>query len=258
MQDEAIIRAAMKYKNWLAVLSVGALFLLGTQYPRFAAADLSPQQVDRLRMQALAGQQAQTVPTLKQAAEHGNLLAHRALAEIFLRHPQTAQEGVQFAENAAKNGDALAQFMLGKAYFDGTATSTHVPDMARARHWLELAAERKHANAMYLLGLMHKAGYTGKIDFYLAAQWFARAVQLDHADAMFMLGNAYHAGEGVKQDELQAVRLYQAAAKKEHPLATQTLAMAYRDGGLGLAQDKKEADIMMMEVAHILSHPGHQ
>lgn len=220
-----------------------------------AHASLLPQQVDRLRMQALAGQEAQALPALKQAAKQNNILAQRALAEIFLRHYETAQEGVHYAESAAKNGDALSQLMLGKAYFSGMAASTRVPDMPRAQHWLELAAEKKNANAMYLLGLMHKNSYLGQPDLSLSVKWLARAVQLGDPDAMFMLGNAYHEGEGVQKDEAQALRLYQAAAEKEHPLATQTLALAYQNGELGLQQDKKTAAKMMLEVAHILSHP---
>lgn len=219
-------------------------------------AGLPLQEVDRLRMLALAGQDGQSFAPLKHAARQGNVAAQRALAEVMLQRPELAQDGLQFAEDAARQGDVASHYMLGKAYFDGSATGNRVPDMARARHWLELAAEKKHAGAMYLLGLMHKNGYGGTPDASMAAQWFARAVQQGHADAMFMLANAYHDGQGVAADEKQALRLYQAAAEKEQPQAAQTLALAYRDGALGLRQDKREAELMMMEVAHILSHPG--
>lgn len=218
--------------------------------------NLSAPQVDRLRMQALVGQDIPALPQLRQAAGRGNLLAQRALAEVLLRRHDLAAEGVQFAEMAALRGDAAACFLLGRAYFEGGATTNRIPDMGRARHWLELAAEQKHAAAMHLLGLMAKNGYGGQADNLLAARWFARAVQLGHADAMFLLGNAYQAGEGVKQDTQQALRLYQAAAKQEHAAAAQTLALAYRDGQLGLTQDKREAELMLLEVEHILSHPG--
>lgn len=237
------------------VLAVAVGVATAFWYLPGASANLSPEQVDRLRMQALAGQ-TQGLPDLRKAARRGNLAAQRAVAEVLLRQPETAAEGVQFAEMAAAQGDVQTHFMLGQAYFSGNASGRRLPDMARARHWLELAAERKHAQAMYLLGLMHKSGYTGQVDLHQAVQWFARAVQLRNADAMFMLGNAYQAGEGVAADQAQALRLYKAAAELEHPLAVQTLALAYRDGGLGLKPDKREADLMMMEVAHILSHPG--
>ncbi|MBI3229971.1 MAG: sel1 repeat family protein [Burkholderiales bacterium] len=216
------------------------------------------QQIDRWRMQAMAGQGAQAIPELKRAAAENRVAAQRALAEVLLHKLETAQEGMRYAEQAANNGDVAAQYMLGKAYFDGSGTITRVPDMARARHWLEVAAEHQHAQAMYLLGLMHKSGYGGSVDYAASVKWLARAVQLGHPEAMFMLANAYHDGQGVAQDQQQALRLYQAAAEKENPQAAQVLAMAYRDGSLGLKQDKAESEQMMREVAHILSHPDHQ
>ncbi|MFZ6801021.1 tetratricopeptide repeat protein [Undibacterium sp. Di24W] len=216
------------------------------------------QEIDRWRMQAMAGQVAQAIPQLKHAANENNVTAQRALAEVLLHKLETAQEGARYAEQAAVAGDVAAQYMLGKAYFDGSATATGAPDMAKARHWLELAAENQHAPAMYLLGLMYKSGYAGRVDYILSVKWLARAVQLHHAEAMFMLANAYHDGQGVTRDQKQALRLYQAAAEKENPQAAQVLAMAYRDGTLGLKQDKNESEQMLREVAHILSHPDHQ
>jgi TPR repeat protein len=216
------------------------------------------QEIDRWRMQAMAGQVELAIPQLKQAASEHNISAQRALAEVLLHKLNTAQEGARYAEQAAQAGDVLAQYMLGKAYFDGSASKTGVPDLLKARHWLEKAAENQNESAMYLLGLMYKSGYAGSVDYALSAKWLARAVQLDHAEAMFMLANAYHDGQGVAQDQQQALRLYQAAAERENPQAAQVLAMAYRDGALGLKQDKKESEQMLREVEHILSHPAHQ
>ncbi len=253
-----------RFPLWLAglglVVVVAVVVLGGWGWQRYSQqqVQMSLQQIDRWRMQALAGQEVQALPALRQAAKENNVAAQRALAEVLLRKADGVQEAVHFAELAAAQGDVAAQYMLGKSYFDGTITATRLPDMARARHWLESAAEKKSTSAMYMLGLMHQAGYGGAVDFARATQWFAKAVQLGHAEAMFMLGNAYANGQGVTQDNQQALRLYKAAAEKENPQAAQVLAMAYHEGGLGLKQDKKEADQMLLEVAHILSHPDHQ
>ncbi len=246
---------------WLALLALlGSIAagIWGWQHYRQQQVQLNLQQIDRWRMQALAGQETQALPALRQAAKDGNAMAQRSLAEVLLRKADGAPEALQFAEQAAAQGDVLAQYMLGKAYFDGTVTANRMPDMAKARHWLESAAEKKNTSAMYLLGLMHQAGYGGPVDYPHANQWFAKAVQLGHAESMFMLGNAFANGQGVKQDNQQALRLYRAAAEKENPQAAQALALAYQQGGLGLQLDKKEADQMLLEVAHILSHPNHQ
>lgn len=264
MQSAGAIFVKRRRKSlWLAVLTlaVGVLVLGGwggwhySQQHRL----VSVQEIDRWRMQALVGHEENAMPALKLAAQstpsESSIAAQRALGEVLLRKPETAQDGMRYAEKAASQGDMAAQFMLGSAYFDGTGTSTRVPDMARARHWLESAADKKSAPAMYLLGLMHKSGYGGKVDAKQSVQWLAKAVQLDHPEAMFMLANAYANGEGVVKDEQQALRLYKAAAEKENPLAAQVLAMAYHEGGLGLKQDKKESAQMMREVEHILTHP---
>lgn len=246
---------------WLAALVVGVLGLGGWGGWQYTQQSGSPsvQEIDRWRMQAMVGHEEHAMPALKRAAQSASsesrIAAQRALGEVLLRKPETALDGIRYAEQAANQGDAAAQLMLGKAYFDGTGTRTKVPDMVSARRWLEGAAEKKNAPAMYLLGLMDKAGYGGKVDAKQSVQWFAKAVQLEHPEAMFMLANAYANGEGVAKDEQQALRLYKAAAEHENPLAAQVLAMAYHEGGLGLQQDKKEAAQMMREVEHILSHP---
>ncbi len=214
-------------------------------------------QVDRLRMLAVAGQDAKALRQLRLAARQGNIDALRAAAEVLLssKDATAIADGLHFAQEGGKRGDAESCFLVGKANFDGIATATHLPDFGRAQQWFDIAAERHHPKAAYFLGLMYKSGYGVNKDLARAAQWFEKSVKLGNADAMFMLGNAYYAGEGVVASQSQALRLYQAAAALEHPLAAQTLAYAFRDGALGLPQSERESNQMMMEVTHSLSHP---
>lgn len=216
---------------------------------------LSAMAVDRLRMHADDGQDAAALQSLLLAARQGNVEAMQAGASVLLHHPalDEAARGLPLAHAAAQQNNRSAQYLLGKAYFDGAPTRP--PDLAQARNWFEKAAAQQHPKAAYLLGLMFKNGYGTAADPVAAAAWFEQAVELGNADAMFMLANAYFAGEGVDRNPREALRLYMKAAALEHPLAAQTIAYAFKDGGLGLPQSERQSQQLMLGVAHSLRHP---
>ena len=218
-------------------------------------ATLPDAQVDRLRMAAAGGRDAAALASLQQAARAGNVSAMRAAASLLLLSPQKIEQlqGVNWAQVAAQKGDSGAQYLLGKALFDGNAALP--ADRQQARVWFENAAQQKHPQAAYFLGLMHQNAYGVKADPAQAVQWFKQSADLGNPNAMFMLANAYVAGAGVPTDQARAVQLYQAAAEQEHPLAAQALAYALRDGTLGLKRDSQQSQEMMVEVEHALKHP---
>ncbi len=185
---------------------------------------LSLPQVERLRMQAPTVPEA--LAQLRTAARHEQREAQRALAQLWLTGPNSQdsshwQEGLKYAELAAKQGDREAWLLLAQAYLYGRGGARDYP---RARYWFERAAQQQSAAAAYGLGLMYKSGYGGPRDPAMAYNWFVQAAQKGHADAMFMLGNAYQDGEGVTADAELASKWFQAAAQLEHPLALQSLA----------------------------------
>ncbi|MFT5589357.1 MAG: TPR repeat protein [Bradyrhizobium sp.] len=216
---------------------------------------LKPAEVDRLRMQASGGRDGAALAALQDAARDGNLDALQAAADVLLQasDPSHLREGLDYARNAAKRGDARAQYLLGKTLFNGNAVQA--ADRREARVWLERAALQDHSQACYLLGLIYKNGYAGPIDVVAALRWFARGTALGNPDAMFMLGNATLAGEGVPADPSRAMQLFRDAAELEHPLAAQMLAYALRDGSNGLKRDDRAAQEMVHEVEHALHHP---
>lgn len=216
---------------------------------------LKPAEVDRLRMQASGGRDGTAVAALQVAARDGNIDALQAAGSVLLQasDPSQIREGMDYARSAAKRGDARAQYLLGKTLFNGNAV--HAADRQEARVWLEKAALQDHAQACYLLGLIHKNGYDVPIDAVAALRWFARGTALGNPDAMFMLGNATLAGEGLPADPSHAMQLFREAAELEHPLAAQMLAYALRDGTNGLKRDDRGAQQMVHEVEHALHQP---
>ncbi|MBC7719344.1 MAG: sel1 repeat family protein [Chitinophagaceae bacterium] len=216
---------------------------------------LSDAQVDRLRMAAAGGRDAAALASLQRAAQAGNAAAMRASARVLLGSPQKSDllQGLHWVQLAAQKGDSGAQYLLGKALFDGNAALQ--ADRQQARVWFENAAQQHHAKAAYFLGLMHQNAYGVKADAALAAHWFKQSAEAGNPDAMFMLANAYEAGQGVPTNHAQAVALYQAAAEQEHPLASQALGYALRDGTLGLKRNSLQSQEMMVEVEHALKHP---
>ena len=218
-------------------------------------ATLPDAQIDRLRMAAVGGRDAAALATLQQVAQAGSVPAMRAVASVLLPSPQKSDvlQGLDWAQLAAKKGDSGAQYLLGKAFFDGNAALQ--ADRQQARAWFASAAAQKHAQAAYFLGLIYQNAYGVMGDAVQAAQWFKQSADLGNPDAMFMLANAYVAGAGVPADPARAVQLYQAAAEQEHPLASQALGYALRDGTLGLKRNSQQAQEMMVEVEHALKHP---
>lgn len=218
-------------------------------------ATLPDAQVDRLRMAAAGGRDEAALVSLQQAAQAGNLSAMRAVASVLLPSMRKTDvlQGLNWAQLAAQKGDSGAQYLLGKALFDGNAALP--ADRHRARAFFENSAQQKHPQAAYFLGLIYQNAYGVPADLAQAAQWFQKSADLGNPNAMFMLANAYAAGAGVPTDQARAVQLYQAAADQEHPLAAQALAYALRDGSLGLKRNSKESQEMMVEVEHALKHP---
>ena len=151
---------------------------------------LTAPQIEQWGM-VLQGDDAQLpLRKLRAAAQQGDIHAMRTLGSVLIGNADyaLATEGLHFAEDAAKRGDAKAQFLLAKAYFDGVATLTKLPDMGRARTWFEMAAAGKHAAAMYYLGLIYQFGYGVERDPLLANQWLEKAANMGNPDARIALG----------------------------------------------------------------------
>lgn len=78
----------------------------------------------------------------------------------------------------AKKGNALAQRNIGLMYQKGEGV---LPDMSKARFWLERAANSNFADAQYDLGMFYLSGnFNNMPDENRAAFWLKKAAEQDH------------------------------------------------------------------------------
>ena len=80
----------------------------------------------------------------------------------------SAQDNLDTLRQAAEQGDAKAQFVLGSRYANGEGV---LKDEAEAVRWYRLAAESGEAIAQSILGQMYVLGQGVRKDFGLAHMW---------------------------------------------------------------------------------------
>lgn len=127
----------------------------------------------------------------------------------------------------ADRGHADAQFLLGLMYREGRAVKQ---DLAEALVWLRLAAEQDHADARFFLARALREGQGTGRDLEEAARWYRLAAGQGHAEAAFILGLMYRKGEGVAVDGGEAARWYRKAADLGHGEARFTLGAITEEG----------------------------
>jgi TPR repeat protein len=97
----------------------------------------------------------------------------------------------------AENGDASAQFALGKAYEGGNG----VPQSDEtAVKWYRKSADHANSDAESRLGIMYRLGLGVIPDKEEAVRWFHKAAKQGSSQAMFNLGVSYYNGDGVPSD----------------------------------------------------------
>ena len=100
----------------------------------------------------------------------------------------------------AQDGNAKAQFLLGKMYDNGQGVAG---DYKRAMHWYEKSADNGYGPAQFALGMVLHCGLNGvRRDTDRGIKLFIKAAEQGHALAMVNLAVAYYQGEGVQKDPL--------------------------------------------------------
>jgi len=178
-------------------------------------------------------------------AEQGNATAQFALGKMYVHGegvPQDDAEALKWYRLAAEQGYADAQSNLGAMYALGRGVSE---DDAEALKWYRLAAEQGDAAAQYVLGKVHQDGEGVPQDDAEALKWYRLAAEQGQPDAQFNLGVMYAMGQGVPQDDAEAVKWWRLAAQNATGLmdhgtrAQNALGQMYADGEV--PQDYAEA-----------------
>ena len=138
---------------------------------------------------------------------------------------------------AANNGDANAQFLVGSTYFHNQDTDQ---GNKAALQWLQKAAKQDHAEAQYLLGVMHLDGRGVEQSDDAALKWLQKATALHNANAEHLLGMAHLEGRAVEQNDAKAVEWFKKAAQQQHAEAAHQLGVMLLEGR-GAKQDNAKA-----------------
>jgi hypothetical protein len=117
----------------------------------------------------------------------------------------------------AKNGNAAAQFLVGKKYHNGEGLPQNHSESAR---WWLMAANQGHADAQESIA----ENFHGSGNYSEALRWYRKAAEQGNATAQYGLGQLYDGGLGVPQDFTEAVRWYRKSAEQGNYSAQSTLA----------------------------------
>jgi len=124
------------------------------------------------------------------------------------------EDRVKEMMKAAEQGDAEAQFNVGKCYANGDGVDM---DEAEGIRWFTKAAEQGHAKAL---------GSLCRRDVKNSAKWYRVLAEQGDAQALFTLGMCYADGEcGVCRDIAEAIKCFEKAAGLGFKAAKEELAL---------------------------------
>lgn len=106
-------------------------------------------------------------------------------------------------------------------------------------------AEQGQAEAQFNLGRSYEYGRGVPKDSAEALRWYRLAAGQGDAFAQFDLGNHYSEGIGVSKSEKEAVRWWQLAAAQGFPPAQHSLGKMLATGGEGVPPDKIQSYIWL-------------
>lgn len=156
-----------------------------------------------------------------------NPFAAYALGSQYLRGQGVEQNNelaYSLFQMAAVQGNAYAQYQLGRMCRDGVGTEAN---LVTSRQWYEKAyrsfldMERKMADdrLYYRLGSMNLTGTGTEVDLEQARFYFEKAVELGNADALYGLGRLYLKLEFPDFDPAKAIAYLEQAVGKNHAFA---------------------------------------
>ena len=128
---------------------------------------------------------------------------------------------------AAKQGDAVAQYKLGRAYSYGYVVDK---DPRKAVELWRKSAAQGHAGGQSGLGWAYMHGEGVDADPRKAVDLFRKSAAQGFAKGQANLGRAYWAGKGVDKDHRTAVDWWRKAAEQGDAYAQHALGISYMEG----------------------------
>lgn len=113
-------------------------------------------------------------------------------------------------KKAAEQGDATAQFSIGRAYYSGRGVPQNYKE---AMKWYQKAAEQGNTNAQSSIGLAYCKGNGVPQDYEEAVRWFRKAAEQGNTIAQRGLGVSYYYGKGGSSELRRSIFLDESFSK---------------------------------------------
>ena len=169
---------------------------------------------------------------IKTDAQAGDVKAQVFLGDAYdnglLNYPKNPKIATQWFQEAAENGDALAQLEMGVRYFLGKGVRQN--DQTAITYFTQ-AAEQNCPIAESNLGLIYSLGYGLAIDLVKGIAWLKRAAEHGQVESMRRLAGYYNSGcSALQQDLKEAFFWYTKAAEQGDAYSQYNLAVFYYSG----------------------------
>jgi len=149
--------------------------------------------------------QLPNIKSLQQEASQNNIQAQITLGNMYetgQNIPKDYKKALEWYTKAANQGNALAQFYVGRRYADG---ALNIPkDYKKALEWYTKAANQGNAQAQLNIGIMYQDGLGVPKDVRKSLEWYTKAANQGNALAQLNIGIIYKDGLGVPKDYKKA------------------------------------------------------
>lgn len=140
--------------------------------------------------------------------------------EDFMELSGEKEEAVKWLEKAIEQNNSYAEYLLGKAYLDGTLLQQ---DTGKAMRFLTMSADHGYSVAQYVMGKILYRGEMTDRDVERAVNYLKGAAKQKNSYAEYQLGKIYLYGTEEERDYEQAIAYLNAAVEHENPYAKQLL-----------------------------------
>jgi TPR repeat protein len=124
-------------------------------------------------------------------------------------------DALKNAQAQAAKGDAKAEALLGRAYYEGVGVARNY---ATALHWLNKAADQKNPDALFFLGLMYEWGRGVNQDLDKSQALLDEAAAMGQGDAKIEAGMMREEGAAAAQQARFAAVCRKAGGVADGPL----------------------------------------
>lgn len=166
-----------------------------------------------------------------EAAKNGDAIAQYTLADQFLtsKDSRNRKLGLIWLTKSAEQGNAKAQAKLGEMYIDGVIVNK---DFAKAQELLQLAAAQNEQSAYVGLGDLAKK----QTNLTAAKDWYTRAADAGNIDGQLALAKFYSDAANPEHNAESAFMWMLKAAQNDSVPAQKAVAEMYQKG-LGVTAD---------------------